>query len=173
MNKKLLLCSVFSAALLLGAGILNAKDAAPAEDTTPKAEFIKHHKDFKGRHGFNPLEDKLGLSDEQKEQAKKIHEQGRKEIEPLLDEMKALREKMDAVRKKNMEEFEKILTPEQKTKLEEMKTQIDEKVKGFQGRHGKIGGPRHLEHGDFPPPPHGHGEFPPLEGDVPPAPAAK
>lgn len=168
MNKKLLLCSVFSAALLLGAGILNAKDVALDTDTAPKAEFVKHHKDFKGKHEHKPLEDKLGLSDEQKEQAKKIHEQGLKEMEPLMKEMKDLREKMDSVRKNNMEEFEKILTPEQKTKLEEMKKQIDGKMKEFKDKHGKMRGPRHLEHGDFPPPPHGDGNLPPLpQGDTP------
>ena len=69
----------------------------------------------------NKIAEDLGLSAEQQEQAKAIHEQGRKDIEPLMEEMKALREKMDAKRRANMEEFEKILTPEQKAKFEELK----------------------------------------------------
>lgn len=169
MNKKLLLCSVFSTALLFGAGIVNAQDvAAPATDTAPKAEMM-HHKGFKGKHGFPKIEDKLDLTDAQKEQAKKIHEEGRKEIEPLMKEMKELREKMDAVRKKNMEEFEKILTPEQKAKFDEMKAKMEEKMKKFKDKHPDMRGPRH-GHGMLPP--HEDGILPPPpHGDVPPAPS--
>jgi len=172
MNKKMLLCTVFSAALLMGAGIVNAKDATPSLEGAPKADLMQHHKDFKGKHGFGPLEDKLGLTDEQKEQAKKIHEQGRKEIEPLMNEMKNLREKMDSVRKKNMEEFEKILTPDQKKKLDESKAKRDEKMKEFKEKFGDKKGPRHHGHADFmpegedgmlPPPPHDFGDIAPKE----------
>ena len=165
MNKKLLLCSVFSAALLLGAGCVNAQETELPTQDTIKTE-VMHHKDFKGKHGFARLEDKLSLTDEQKEEAKKIHEQGRKEIEPLMKEMKDLRDKMDAVRKKNMEEFEKILTPEQKTKLDQMKTKMEEKMKEFKDKHGSHHRGRMLpppEDGILPPPPH---------GDIPPAPQA-
>lgn len=79
------------------------------------------------------LTKELGLTDEQQEQSKAIHDKGKADMEPLMKEMKDLREKMDAVRKANMEEFEKILTPEQKQKFEEMKS------KGPHTMHHKFG----------------------------------
>lgn len=59
------------------------------------------------------LEDKLNLTEEQKEQARKIHEKGMNEVKPILDEMRALREKADKLREENLAEFKAILTEEQ------------------------------------------------------------
>ena len=171
MNKKLLLGSVFSVALLFGAGVVNAQGVSVPLGVEVKTADAGY-KDFKGKHGFDKLEDKLNLTDTQKEQAKKIHEDGKKKIEPLMDEMKSLREKMDAVRKKNMEEFEKILTPEQKTQLDEMKAKMDARKKEFEGRPWDMKDKHHQGHGMKAP--HGDGMLPPPpHGDVPPAPVAE
>ena len=73
------------------------------------------------------LADKLQLSTEQREQAKKIREAGRAKIKPLIEESRALHEKMEKLRQDNMNEFEKILTDEQKTQFEKMKTNFGKK----------------------------------------------
>lgn len=174
MNKKLLLCSVFGLALFAASGFAIANDEASAPAATENAEIMHHKGDFHHKHmkAPLPLEDKLNLTDEQKEQAKKIHEEGRKEIEPLMKEMKELREKMDVVRKKNMEEFEKILTPEQKEELDSMKKSFEEKMKkGPRHMRGKM---PHGEDGMLPPPPHGDGmPWHHAPKDIEPAPKAE
>ena len=156
----MLLCGVFGLALLAASGSVYAKGEAPEEVAATENAEVLHHKDgFHKKHmrEHKPLEDKLNLTDEQKEQAKKIHEQGRKEIEPLMNEMKDLREKMDELRKKNMEEFEKILTPEQKAELDNMKKSFEEKMKNG---HKHMKGKR----------PHGEGMFPHHDGEMLPPP---
>lgn len=84
-----------------------------------------HHKDAEpARREMAMREDlakKLNLTDEQKEQADKIREEGRKKMEPLMKEKKELRKKMDKLRKENMEDFEEILTPEQKAEFAKIK----------------------------------------------------
>ena len=154
MYKKYLLSGVFSLALLMGAGVAGAQDAAVADhEPLAKAHFMKHDGGPKGFHGKpdfrKDLEEKLKLTDAQKAEAEKIHEQGRKDIEPLMDQMKEIRAKMDELRKKNMEEFEKILTPEQKAEMDKMKAQMKE---------------HHRPHGAgmMPPPPHGAPDDMPL-----------
>ena len=157
MNKKYLLSGVFSLALLIGAGIANAQDIASVNNEPPaKAHFMRHRPEgFHGKHDFRKdMEEKLKLTDEQKAQAKKIHEDGRKEIEPLMEQMKEIRAKMDEIRKKNMEEFEKILTPEQKTEMEQMKANMKDKMEKHHRPHGN---------GMLPPPPaHGAPDDMPL-----------
>lgn len=132
MNNKLL--SVFAAvAILTGTGFANAADKKDGElppPPPPGHEFEHPRGEPKfDKEMHKKMADKfakdLGLSDEQKAQADKIREEGRKKVEPLMKEMKNLREKMDKLREENMKDFEKILTPEQKTKLEEMKKHHD------------------------------------------------
>ena len=170
MDKKLLLCSVFCVGFLIGIGMTKALTRVPEPQPQVKVDVLpqvpacphmqakgkfKYHRhekfDFDGKRGHKPLQDRLILSDEQKELAAKIHEDSKKEIEPLWKEMKALREKMDAIRKANMEEFEKILTPEQKTKLDKMKAKVDRKM---QRRFNQKFHHHHGEAGMLPPPPH-------------------
>lgn len=124
MKKSMLLLG----AMMLIAAPVYAKDIAVSEskDSVPPAmernavdnlpEF-----DFEGRKP-NPemqkqmqqkLVKKLKLSEEQKEQAKKIHEKGMREIEPVIKEIKALHKKAEEMRKANMDEFKSILTEEQ------------------------------------------------------------
>lgn len=133
--KKILLNSLCAAAVMFGA---TAAMAQPADDMLPPPppghEFDAprppmdghemkgpHGKDMRG--GPDRLAKDLGLTDEQKEQARKIHEQGREKVKPLMEEMKNIHEKMEKLRKENMAEFEKILTPEQKDKFEKIKAE--------------------------------------------------
>jgi len=110
----LLAGTVLSAGMTISSAALAAK-----EDMPPPAAEI--------RRGPNPekmaqkMAEDLGLTKEQQEKARAIHEKGRAEIEPLMKEMQEIREKMDAKRRANMEEFESILTPEQKAKFEAFK----------------------------------------------------
>ncbi|MDR1694433.1 MAG: hypothetical protein LBR70_04495 [Lactobacillaceae bacterium] len=162
--KKILFATVCATTLFLGAAAINAQEMVPP---APHGEMTHPApcpcmKDGFGHKGFNKggefdhekmkermeqradkFADELGLSPEQKEQAKKLHEDGRKEIEPLIKEMKNTREKMDALRDKNMKDFENILTPEQKDKLEKMKAEKkpEGKKKWFEGKkRSKKGG---------------------------------
>ena len=163
MNKKFLLCGVFAAALMLGStGVFAAdKPAAPADGKVVTigvdGGFKQKHKEIMRKHQED-FENKLKLTDAQKERAKQLREEGRKEIEPLMNQMKELRGKMDELRKKNMEEFEKILTPDQKAELENMKADMEKKMKDGKHKRGKFGPHGDKHHGDDmlpPPPPHG------------------
>lgn len=129
--KKTLFTAVCATALLIGATNLKANEMPPPPP--PGAEMdMPHHRGMGPRRGdfggpemrkehAEKFAKELGLTEEQKAQAEKLREEGRKKMEPLMKEMKDLRERMDAERKANMEEFEKILTPEQKEKLEAKK----------------------------------------------------
>ena len=130
--KNILLSAVCASVLTLSSFSVNAQE--PKDIPLPP----QHHEEMPLPHGkFAPrphmirekamrhherFAQELGLSEEQKAEAKKIREAGREKVGPLMEEMKQLRQKMDELRKQNMEEFEKILTPEQKTKLEQIKT---------------------------------------------------
>ena len=121
----------------------------------PEHPGFEHHINREEMH--KKMTDKmatdLGLTDEQKAEAKAIHEKGKTDMEPLIKEMKDLREKMDAKRRANMEEFEKILTPEQKQKFEEMKKNAPHHMKdgkkhhkfGPEGKHFGDKAPAHFE----------------------------
>lgn len=131
--KSKLLSVVCASAIIMAAGMVNAADKKAGElSPQPAGHEMKNHK---GEPKFDKkmhqrMADKfakeLGLSDEQKAEAKKIRKEGREKVEPLMKEMKVLREKMDKMREENMKEFEKILTPEQKAKMEQMKKEHDE-----------------------------------------------
>lgn len=111
MNKIIL--SGISLSLLLGASGAFAADPPPVPPH--HYEFQKHERALPHhRRAPVPLEERLNLTDEQKEKAKAIREEGREKLKPIMKEMKELREKADKIRKENMKEFEDILTPEQK-----------------------------------------------------------
>ena len=129
--------SILLGATIISAGAFCANAQTPDAQDMPKVE---HKIDFNEMHKKMQIKiaEDLGLTAEQQEQAKAIHEKGKAEIEPLMKEMKALREKMDAKRRANMEEFEKILTPDQRAKFEEMKKNAPHhKMKGMHKHHFK------------------------------------
>jgi len=112
--------SILLGATIISAGAFCVNAQTPDTPDMPKIEHKINHEEMRQKMQ-NKIAEDLGLTAEQQEQAKAIHEKGKAEIEPLMKEMKALREKMDAKRRANMEEFEKILTPDQKAKFEELK----------------------------------------------------
>lgn len=123
--------SILLGATIISAGAFCANAQMPDTPDMPK---IEHKVDFRQMHQKmqQKIAEDLGLTAEQQEQAKAIHEKGKADMEPLMQEMKALREKMDAKRRANMEEFERILTPDQRAKFEEMKKNAPHhKMKGM------------------------------------------
>lgn len=177
MNKKVLLCGVFSTALMFGFNAM-AQPTVSTAATTEKAvvtttkDAAKHMKKKGDRPDFErkmqeKLAKKLDLTPEQQELAKKLNENSRKKIEPLMDEMRKTREEMDKIRRDNMAEFEKILTPEQKTKFDNMKKEQHEQfekhhkkmMKDRKGKDHRMMPPRgemmphHDDAGMMPPPP--------------------
>ena len=147
------LYSVCAAAVMLGAANVYAQEKKPF----PPADGPRHEQRMEKME--NKLADELGLTEQQREQAKKIHEEGRAQVKPLMEDMKNLREKMDKLRQENMKEFEDILTAEQKTKFEKIKAERHEKWKKMKEKFDKKRGrrmhkgPRPVHIGDFPPPP--------------------
>ena len=90
------------------------------------------------------FEKRLGLTEEQRTQAKQLRQQGFEKMKPIMDEMHAKRQEINSlqnsektvqaktelqeldkkareIRKQNMKDFESILTEEQKKTLKEMK----------------------------------------------------
>jgi len=120
--KKYLLTTCCAFVLALSANSF-AQDE-PKDETMPPPSSIEHQMEKVRENMQKELADKLNLTDEQREQAKKIHEEGRAKMKPLMEEGKALHEKMDKVRKENMGEFEKILTDEQKEEFEKIKQEF-------------------------------------------------
>lgn len=125
--KKTILTVVCATVLSMGSFNVYAHIPHPVDKMPPRHE-MRGPKDFAKE---------LNLTDEQKVQADKIREEGRKKMEPLMQERKALHDKMEGVRKENMAEFEKILTPEQKEKFENIKKKHMER-KGKFGRKPKL-----------------------------------
>ena len=91
------------------------------------------------RRGGKALENlarELSLTEEQKEEYRKINQESREKIKPLMDQIQK-------IRKENMEAFEKILTPEQKEQFAKMKA---EKKAKFFAKRGK--GKKHHKQGE-------------------------
>ena len=135
MKNKYLLAFVSATALVLGATLTMAQDQGELPPPPPPhgemhmpapdhARPMPPNKDLRMPGMSERMAEDLGLSEEQKAEAKKIQEQGREKIKPLFDEMRGVREKMDKVREENMKEFEKILTPEQQKKFSDMKDRM-------------------------------------------------
>ncbi|MBP5699013.1 MAG: hypothetical protein J6W96_05760 [Alphaproteobacteria bacterium] len=89
--------------------------------------FGKMHGDMKGKP-FEPspemkarFAEKLGLTDEQKEQLEKYRTEDMAKMKPLVDQMDALRAQMKELRQENRARFESVLTDEQKEILKNMK----------------------------------------------------
>lgn len=114
--------------------------ALHAEDTTPAPK--KEHGP-KGDPG-KMMKEKLGLTDAQVEQIKKIHEDARAQIEKIrADESLSKEDKMAAVKKvreATKAKVDAVLTPEQRQKAEEMRKEKGEGPGGEKGpKDGKEG----------------------------------
>ena len=56
------------------------------------------------------MADDLGLTQEQREKAKKVNEEGRVKIKPLMDKMHTLRKEVDTIRRANTDATTKKVT---------------------------------------------------------------
>ena len=110
--KKMLITTVCVAMMSVNVAWASPEVERGEFDKRPSVEMMKKHGE--------KLAEKLKLTDEQKQMAEKIRENGRAKMKPLFEQKKELHKKMEEVRKENMEEFAKILTPEQKKEFDKM-----------------------------------------------------
>lgn len=84
-----------------------------------------HHKNFKHRQFSEEMKEhfaqKLGLTDEQKQQLDKFRDEDMAKMKPLMEQMKDLKKQIREVRKESRAHFESVLTDEQKATLKTMK----------------------------------------------------
>ena len=130
-----LLCGTM---LLSSVGLLQAKE----HDMRPEPQKMERMHKMKRPD----LVKKLNLTEEQKEQAEKIREDGR-------EKMKKMHKQMQELRKENMAEFEKILTPEQKAEFEKIKAEHKEKFGKHKGKKWHKRPPFEVDDDMLPPPP--------------------
>ena len=139
--KKYLTTTICAFALVLSTSVFAEDTIDETMPPPPPAEQIaKHHKGDMQKE----LADKLNLTVEQREQAKKIHEEGRKKMKPLMEEAKKLHKKMDNLRQENMAEFEKILTDDQKKEMEKIKEDFRKKFHHKKPHHKMMKGNHEL-----------------------------
>ena len=135
--KKYLLTTICAFALALSSNVFASNNVDENMPPPPPAEqTVKHHRGDMQKE----LADKLNLTAEQREQAKKIHEEGRAKMKPLMEEAKELHKKMDNLRQENMAEFDKILTNEQKTEMEKIKADFRKKFHHKKPHHKMMKG---------------------------------
>lgn len=96
----------------------------PLDKPMPRKEMRQERR---GGKALENLARELSLTEEQKEEYRKINQESREKIKPLMDQIQKIRQE-------NMEAFEKILTPEQKEQFSKMKA--EKKAKRF-GKKGK------------------------------------
>lgn len=104
--------------------------AKPLDKPMPRKEMRQERR---GGKALENLARELSLTEEQKEEYRKINQESREKIKPLMDQIQK-------IRKENMEAFEKILTPEQKEQFIKMKA--EKKAKHFEKR-GRGKGKKH------------------------------
>jgi protein CpxP len=143
------LATLIGLSMALALPMVSQTTAAPFADEKPKAEKSKHHKAKKGKHHrFKRLAKALELTDEQKAQAKTIHENAKDQMDVHKASLKSYREELKAIiagndfdsqaildlrakykftfdqialiKAKEKYDFLQLLTPEQKDKLQKM-----------------------------------------------------
>ena len=149
------LCVITGSAHAAAVNDDNTNNLPKKKNPPTKEEIQKFHKAREAA-----FDQKLGLTEEQKVQAKELRKQGFEKMKPVMDQirqkkrelrtleesgtvsdankkalekdLKALKKDADKIRKQNMEEFESILTKEQKETLKQMKK---EGRKNFERKH--------------------------------------
>lgn len=107
---------------------------APKAGVERQQAPCKCHKMHKPKCDFQKLEDELGLSAEQKEQAKVLREKQMEAAKPIFEQLKQkekeireLRTQLRDLRKQGKKDFEAILTDKQLKKLEKIKAERKQK----------------------------------------------
>lgn len=85
-------------------------------------KFSQHRRHFEPTPEMKArFAEKLGLSDEQKQQLDQFREEDMAKMKPLFEQMEALRTQISALRQQGRQHFESVLTDEQKVILQKMK----------------------------------------------------
>ncbi|HSA06727.1 MAG TPA: Spy/CpxP family protein refolding chaperone [Candidatus Gastranaerophilales bacterium] len=142
--------TVFVLVLLL---VGNFASAQKNPDMERYGKMKQEHKE-KFKEKKDEIQNRLNLTEEQKAQAKKFHEEARPEIKPVVEKIKAKRQEIiemkksgasqeqlkakmeemkplideaNRIREKNAQKFESILTPEQKVEFQKIKEEVKQK----------------------------------------------
>ena len=100
-----------------------------------KVHYAKKFNPENAKKRMIEFEQKLQLTDAQKEQIKKNHEKRKK----IIEQEKKLQEQKRAIMEENKKQFEAILTNEQKEILKKMQEERMQKIKEFKDKQGKKG----------------------------------
>ena len=88
---------------------------------------------------FQKWMDKLDLTDEQRQSAKKIHNAEIKELTPLMKQLSEIQEKIKSTKNESRQQYEQILTDKQiqKWHKKEFKNKSDKKMKKHHKKNKK------------------------------------
>lgn len=120
--------SLLSAALIMCVvlSVQTCANAAGTAQTPSQAKFVKHHAKDKEQMR-KQFEDRLKLTDKQKEKAKKLHEKGRAQMEPVMKQMKSKYEQMQSIQQSEMTQDEKEKALEQvRVEIKALNKQVKE-----------------------------------------------
>jgi len=112
--------SLFALALTI-ASIAQKPAKETAKERGAATEHRQHHRDHKKGHDF---QDKLNLTDAQKQQAKQIREDFKKQMKDLKDQgltEEQLKEKRRELAKQEHDKMQSILTAEQREKAKDLR----------------------------------------------------
>lgn len=119
---KKLLTTTLAMALMIGITQVSAqakdfKNRRQNENSTPKSIMFEHQKPNKEQMR-KEFEQRLNLSEEQKQKAKKVHEKGKAEIQPIFMQMEVKHQEIKNLKLSDLSENER------KQKMEQLKTEI-------------------------------------------------
>jgi len=112
--------------LMLAVSTANAEEKAVQNDNPQPQIQHKHHKDRIKRE--SAFEQKLGLTEEQKVQARELRKQNFEKIKPVIDEIRAKHEEANAIKNS------RIAIPDQAEKL----NKIDKDLKALEKQASEI-----------------------------------
>jgi Spy/CpxP family protein refolding chaperone len=125
---------MFSAALMCAPiGFAQSDNAQSPSSTSgqPQSGDQMGHKGHRGGKHMDKMMEQLNLTDDQKSQVKKLHEDGRAQMKQVAsDSSLSAAQKKDKIKQLHqdqMSKMESVLTPDQKTKWEQMKSERKEK----------------------------------------------
>ena len=134
---------MFSAALMCAPmGFAQSDNAKPSSSTQASSDQMDHKGHHGGKH-MDKMMDQLNLTDDQKAQVKKLHEDGHDQMKQIKsDSSLSAAQKKDKIKQLHqdqMAKMEALLTPEQKTKWEQMKAEHKEKRGMHKDKNSSVG----------------------------------
>lgn len=142
MKKLLILAGIV--ALTCSTQVFAENDVAVCPAKAEKAQELQHCKKIpQHKCGFQKLEEELGLTAKQKEQAKQLREKQMEAAKPIVEQLKQkekevqeLRAQLRDLHVQGKKDFEAILTDKQLKKLEQIKAERKQKFEKHRKHHG-------------------------------------